>query len=313
MLEELRRTGPWVSGAAAALAGVALLAVLWSAGLLLLRALAPSQAPGLPTWVAAAICLLGAVAAAVAVPPLLRFSKERTLERALESQHAVWRTLGWVAPVLCILAAAVLLAGAGLALARKSGFGQLLHLSPGVPRFEDLDRACAVEADRFLCMGFVRYDLQGRLVTYGDWVVLRHGEKVKISAAVHPSDLWVKADADDKTNWSIELSTPHDWGLRAGLYTGADKDLASRPHFRLSLSGLETPEPGNSIPQAPIGALHWCTRQAARFRISRLWPGWGAHLRNGLVDFERSCRDDEGYWVTVGRIGYREPAEEATP
>jgi hypothetical protein len=222
---------------------------------------------------------------------------------------ATWRTLGMV--ILCGLAIAFLVVRIGFSSARLGFVASLLHQGAGAPRYQDLDRGCPVEAGRFLCLGAARYDLQGRLVAHGDWGVVRDGKSATIEAQSYPSELRVEAKTAAGLLWTVEIAAPYQRPLRDGLYTGADTTSVYRPHLRLSLNGPFVGEPRQveTIPKLPLRHPQWCEGQVARFQVSHLRP----KLREGQVDFERSCKDDEGYWVLVGRIVVGEPRRWALP
>jgi hypothetical protein len=324
MVEALQRARFWALIVAAWCLIAAGLLIYAGAGFLLGKRAVPGLPAGAPVWPAAAVALVAAAAVASLAVPVFRFSRslawvggpdgEREIEWALHLHRSVWRLLGILAAVL--FAAALIgsyITSAHRRAALRAATG---GLADKVPRFEDLPAACPPQGEAaLLCTAVVRYDLQGRTVARGDWMVLRE-RAVKLSVA-NSGEAGLAFEArvvPASGTWSILLDAPRGRPLLAGLYTGATGAAGAagvdperkRPRLDVSFSRpsrIQLPRLA-ATPPLPL-AQDLCAGTFSRFRIDRLARSADGTLQEVQADFERICADPQGSWVLVGRVAFR--------
>jgi hypothetical protein len=187
------------------------------------------------------------------------------------------------------------------------------------PLFADLDRACTVLSESFLCVAFARYDASGVLRARSDWIVLR--EPMVFDLQEHNQGILEfnagtarpGFSSPGEIHWTVVLESPAERPLMRGLYGGVHRadflgfDDDPNPGLNVTLDG-----PSDWQPDAVQGdrpPIHRCDGEVGgRFKIDRLT--WSEDWRPDQLaaDFERVCTTNQGIWVIVGRLKFQRRA-----
>lgn len=315
MVSSLRRAQPWALFVA--LYGF-LCAVLAGISAIHGWAQPDGRALGAVEWLLAMAWLLCAY-------PLFRFAQAlrgirpgagaaSTLEEALAQQRTFLR----------ILAIALLAEVALVSLAiTVSLVGKLAAPDADVPPplYASIPRACDTQAREILCATIAFYDREGALASWTGWqTFLPKPGALRLSS--HPNNVDITYSGEGNNTWTFQADPPMGKVLTLGEYTGAKSGTPSLEQVESGSLILRTPPawfPENS--GAGERAREWpggCTEQiielertagrlGLRFNVRGIHWDRRGEIRQISMDFEQSCRTDEGTWLVLGRIRATNP------